>query len=335
MKFVKLGRSGLKVSRLCLGTMTFGKMNDEKEAFAIMDRAQELGINFFDTSNNYGGGVGYRGRVETILGTWFAQGGGRREKTVLNSKCFMQVEEELDGPNDADGTSAYKIRRSLERSLQRLRTDHLEMYTIHHVDRDVTYDEIWGTYEALINQGKVFYAATSNFAGRDLVKAQYEAKNRHFFGIIAEQHKYNLNCRLPELEVLPAARDMGIAMMTYSPLSGGFLGENALNPKPGTRAAGNNLYSDFMGDYSVGIYQDRIVKFDLLCKKIGEKQSDVALAWLLHNPMVDVPIIGPRTLEQLENTMHALEIELDDEILKELDEIFPGPGCEAPRAYAW
>jgi len=333
MKYVNLGSSTMKVSKLALGTMTFGKMNTEEESFAIMDRARELGITYFDTANNYGGGIGLRGRVELMIGKWFKQGDKRRESIILASKFGLEVEDETDGVNDAMGLSAFKMRRSLERSLQRLGTDHLELYTMHHGDREVNWDEIWGCYENLIAQGKVYYAGSSNFSTWELCRAKFEAEKRHFQGMIVEQHKYNLFCRLPELEMFPGAKSLGIGIAAYNPICGGYLSENALNPKPGTRAASDNIYSRVMGVYNQGKYRDQLVAFDKLCKEAGLLQSDVALAWVCQNPYVNVVVIGPRTLEQLERSVKAAELKLDDDFLKALDEIFPGPGGEAPKAY--
>ncbi len=335
MEYVKLGNTGLKVSNLCLGTMTMGSMNDEKEAFRILDAALDSGITFFDTSNHYGGGVGHRGRVETIMGKWFAQNPGKREKVVLNTKSYYTMEDESDGPNDAFGMSAYKIYRSFERSLKRLNTDHVEMYMLHHAVDDANWDELWGAYENLVNQGKTYYVASSNHGARHIVKAYYEAKKRNFLGFVAEEHKYNLFCRLPELEVIPACNDLGIAFMAYAPLAGGYLGENALNPKPHTRSAGGTIYTPSMGDYSVGPYREQLIAFDKLCKELGAVQSDVAQAWILNNPAVTISIIGPRTEEQLMKSVQASEMKLDEDTKKRLDEIFPGPGGAAPEAYSW
>lgn len=333
MEYVRLGRSSLKVSKLCLGTMTFGKMNEVEDAFAIMDRARELGINYFDTANTYGGGIEVHGRVEQILGKWFGQGGGRRESTILSTKFCLPMYDDTNGVNDEMHLSAWKLKRELERSLKRLETDYVDIYYMHHIDRGACWEEMWGAYENVIAQGKVIYAGTSNFAAWDLVRAQYEAKMRGFMGTMIEQHKYNLFCRLPELEVMPACEAMGINFSVYNPLSGGYLAENGLNPRPGSRAAGNNIYTQVMGEYNTGIYREQLVAFDKLCKEVSIRQSDMALAWVCMNPMVGTVVIGPRTMEHLENSVKAAELKLDDSIMKRLDEIFPGPGGDAPRAY--
>jgi aryl-alcohol dehydrogenase-like predicted oxidoreductase len=327
MKFTYLGRTGMKVSRLCLGTMNFGTYTDEKDAFRIMDKALDLGINFFDTANVYGGDN--KGRTEEIIGRWFAQGGGRREKVILATKVYGTMRDEKDGPNDEPGLSAYKIRRHLEGSLRRLQTDHVELYQMHHVDRGTPWEEIWGAFEAVVNQGKVYYIGSSNFAGWHLAKAQAEAAKRNFLGLVSEQHKYNLLCRLPELEVLPASQELGLGVIPWSPLAGGLLGGNALNPSSGSRSAqGRNAQA-------AEEIRPQLEAFRDLAKEMGEKEADIALAWLLANPAVTAPIIGPRTEQQLEESLGALEIDMSPEVMQKLDQIFPGPGKPAPEAYAW
>ena len=325
MEYTKLGRSGLLVSRLSLGTMNFGNVTDEKESFAIMDRALDAGINFFDTANVYGGAGGH-GRTEEIIGRWFAQGGGRRERVVLATKVYGDMENEVDGPNGPRGLSAYKIRRHLEASLRRLQTDHVELYQMHHVDRTVGWEELWGAFEAAVNSGKIDYIGSSNFAARDLVKAQYEAKARHFLGLVSEQHKYNLLCRLPELEVLPAALEHGIGVIPWSPLAGGLLGGHAFEQRSGARAN-----ADRLDDATRKQLQD----FSKAAHEAGLPEADLALAWTLHHPAVTAPIIGPRNVGQLDDALRVVGLDLQDDLLSRLDEIFPGPGGEAPQAYAW
>jgi aryl-alcohol dehydrogenase-like predicted oxidoreductase len=326
MKYSYLGRSGLKVSKLCLGTMNFGVDTDEQEAFRIMDAALDAGINFFDTANVYGWREN-SGRTEEIIGRWFAQGGGRREKVVLATKVYGDMHDVNDGPNRDGGLSAYKIRRHLESSLRRLQTDHIELYQMHHVDRNVSWDELWEAFQIPVYQGKIGYVGSSNFAGRDLVKAQYEAKARHLMGLISEQHKYSLLCRLPELEVLPAAEELGIGVIAWSPLDGGLLGGNALVPAEGSRRANNQE--------RVSKHRPQLEAFAALCEELGESEANVALAWTLVHPAMTAPIIGPRTLKQFEQSLRVVDIQFDDDTLKRLDDIFPGPGGAAPRAYAW
>lgn len=323
MTYVKLGRSGVKVSRICLGTMNFGPVTDERTSFAIMDRALELGINFFDTANVYGWKKG-EGVTEQIIGRWLAQGGGRRDKIVLATKVYGTMG---DGPNDAK-LSAVHMRKACEDSLRRLQTDRIDLYQMHHIDRETPWEEIWQTYETLVLQGKVIYAGSSNFAAWQIVQAQHAARERHFMGLVSEQSKYNLLARTIELEVIPACRAYGIGIIPWSPLAGGLLGGAVAQAKEGRRAS-QHVQEALVKE------RDRIAKFEQLCARLGEEPANVALAWLLQNPAVTAPIIGPRTVEQLEKSIQALEVHLDEEVMKELDALFPGPGGEAPEAYAW
>ncbi len=331
MKYTYLGKSGMKVSRLCLGTMNFGPKTEEKEAFAIMDRALEAGINYFDTANSYGkgGDTGYYGLTEEMIGNWFSLGGKRREKVVLATKVYDEIEDENDGPNGGRGLSAYKIRRHMEGSLKRLKTDHVELYQMHHIDRNVTWDELWGTMEMLVNEGKAYYIGSSNFAGHHIAYAQAMAEKRNFLGLICEQHKYSLLNRIPELEVIPAAKAHGLGVVAWGPLGGGMLSGHVLNGETQNgRTAG----------MAAGLSEEKknqLKEFHKLCEEMGEKDANVALAWLLSNSAVTAPIIGPRTVSQLNDALRAVEIEMTEDVLKRLDEIFPGPGGEAPEAYAW
>src|SRR5262245_61036085 len=213
MQYVRLGRTGLQVSRLCLGAMNSGPRTSEADSAAIMDRAVELGINFFDTANVYGWKRG-EGVTEQIVGRWLAQGGRRRERIVLATKVFGRMG---DGPNDVH-LSAYHIRRACDDSLRRLGTDRIDLYQLHHVDRDTPWDEIWQAMEQLVAAGKVLYVGSSNFAAWHLALAQSAASARHLLGIVSEQSLYNLNARTLELEVIPACRGLGVGVIPYSPL---------------------------------------------------------------------------------------------------------------------
>jgi len=323
MEFTQLGRTGLKVSRLCLGTMNFGPQTTEADSFAIMDKALDLDINFFDTANVYGWKMG-EGITEGIVGRWFAQGGGRREKTVIATKVFGRMGT---WPNQSR-VSALSIRQSVEGSLKRMQTDYIDMYQMHHIDRNTPWEETWQAMETLVQQGKVLYVGSSNFAGWHLAKAQEAAKARHFMGLVSEQSLYNLKDRMVELEVLPACKDYGLGVIPWSPLAGGLLGGVLQKIKEGRRA-------DEDTQKDVKKYRKQLEAWEKFCKQMGEKPADVALAWLLANPVVTAPIIGPRTLEQLTGALRALKIKLSKAEMKKLDEIWPGPGGEAPEAYAW
>jgi aryl-alcohol dehydrogenase-like predicted oxidoreductase len=288
-----------------------------------MDKALELGINFFDTANVYGWKTG-EGITEQIVGRWFAQGGGRREKTIIATKVFGRMG---DWPNQSR-LSALHIRHAVEGSLRRMRTDYIDLYQMHHIDRNSPWEEVWQAMETLVQQGKVLYVGSSNFAGWHIAKAQEAAKARHFMGLVSEQCLYNLKDRTSELEVLPASRDYGMGVIPWSPLAGGLLGGILQKIKEGRRAN-----EDTQKD--VKKYRVQLEAWEKFCKQMGEKPADVALAWLLANPVVTAPIIGPRTAEQLTGSLRALKIKLNKDSMKKLDEIWPGPGGEAPEAYAW
>ncbi len=326
MEYTHLGRSGLSVSRLCLGTMNFGPETSEPDSHAIMDRAHEHGINFFDTANVYGFGEN-KGWTESIVGRWFAQGDGRRDRTVIATKLYGSM---TDWPNDTF-LSALNIRRACDASLRRLQTDHIDIYQMHHVDRSTPWDEIWEAMEVLRQQGKIIYVGTSNHAGWHITKAQETARRRNFFGLVSEQSLYNLMQRTVELEVLPAARDYGVGLIPWSPLASGLLGGVLRKQREGQ---GSRSVSGFASQM-LERHHDSVEAYETFCDELGERPADVALAWLLHQPGVTGPIVGPRTMEHLDGSLRALQIDLDDTALKRLDEIFPGPGGPAPEAYAW
>lgn len=323
MEYIQLGRTGLKVSRLCLGTMNFGPKTTEEVSFAIMDKAHDLGLNFFDTANVYGWKTG-EGWTEQIIGRWLAQGGGRREKTVLATKVYGKMGE---WPNQSR-LSALSIRQGVESSLKRLQTDYIDLYQMHHVDRDTPWEEIWQAMEVLVRQGKILYVGSSNFAGWHIAKANEIAKSRHFLGLVSEQCLYNLKARTAEMDVIPACRDYGLGVIPWSPLASGLLA-GALGKEQSGRRAEEGVSKE------IEKYAKQLSQYEEFCKQLGEKPADVALAWLQANPVVTAPIIGPRTLEQLTESLRALEIKLDKEQMEKLDEIWPGPGGESPEAFAW
>lgn len=322
MQYIHLGRSGVKVSRLCLGTMNFGPETSEADSFAIMDRALDLGINFFDTANVYGWKVG-EGWTEQIVGRWLNQG-GRREKIVLATKVFGRMG---NWPNQSR-LSALHIRRACEESLRRLGTDYIDLYQMHHIDRESPWEEIWQAMEQLVREGKVLYVGSSNFAGWHLAQAQELARNRHFLGLISEQSLYNLVERTIELEVIPACNAYGIGVIPWSPLARGLLA-GALKPMTVGRRADEDLKKE------IEKYRPKLEAYETFCQSMGEQPADVALAWLLHQPAVTAPIIGPRTMDQLNGAMRALALTFNADQLTRLDAIFPGPGGPAPEAYAW
>jgi aryl-alcohol dehydrogenase-like predicted oxidoreductase len=323
MKFTHLGRTGLTVSRLCLGTMNFGPLTSEPDSYSIMDSAHESGINFFDTANAYGGAKG-RGTTETIVGNWFAQGGGRREKTVIATKLYAPMG---DWPNEGK-LSALNIRRALDASLKRLQTDYIDLYQFHHIDRRTPWEEIWQAIEVAVNAGKILYVGSSNFAGWHIAQAQAAAAERHFTGLVSEQAIYNLVTRDIEQEVLPAAQHYGLGIIPWSPLQGGLLGGVLRKERDGRRRLEGRAV-----EY-VNRNRDKIQAYEDLCAELGDEPGDVALAWLLQRPGVTAPIVGPRTQEQLDSALRALDITLEDKTLTRLEEIFPGYQT-APEHFAW
>ena len=323
MQHVHLGRSGLRISRLCLGCMNFGPETSEADSYRIMDRALEHAINFFDTANVYGWKVG-EGITEQIMGRWFAQGFGRREKVVLATKVYGRMGE---WPNQAR-LSALHIKRACEDSLRRLRTDYVDLYQMHHIDRETPWEEIWQAMEHLQQQGKVIYVGCSNFAGWHIAQAQEIAKSRRVMGLVSEQSLYNLRDRTIELEVIPACEAYGVGLIPYSPLAGGLLAGVLERTMVGRRAS-EDLRKE------VEQHRPKVEAYEKLCGEMKERPADVALAWLLLQKAVAAPIIGPRTIEQLDGSLRALQITLSSDTLKRLDAIFPGPGGPAPEAYAW
>jgi aryl-alcohol dehydrogenase-like predicted oxidoreductase len=322
MEYTHLGRSGLQVSRLVLGTMNFGPVTPEDESVTIADLALDLGINVFDTANVYGWGTN-RGRTEEILGRWFALGDGRRDKVVLATKVYGSMS---DWPNDRF-LSARNIRHACDASLRRLQTDHIDLYQMHHVDRATPWDEIWQAMETLVAQGKVIYVGSSNFAGWHIAQAQETARARHVQGLVSEQSLYNLAERSVELEVLPAAREYGLGLIPWSPLHGGALGGVIAKEHRGRSAEGRA--AEYLANHRYNLEG-----YEALCRDLGAEPASVALAWLLHQDGVTAPIVGPRTADQLRSALQALSITLDEATLARLDELFPGPG-PAPEAFAW
>jgi aryl-alcohol dehydrogenase-like predicted oxidoreductase len=322
MEYTYLGKTGLQVSRLCLGTMNFGRVTPEKEALKIMDKSLEHGINFFDTANAYGGKKG-EGITEKILGKWFSQDKSIRDKIVLATKVYGEMGS---GINDRR-LSAYHIRKACEDSLSRMKTDHIDLYQMHHIDRNTPWDEIWQAMELLIASGKIIYVGSSNFAGWDLAEACESASKRNILGLVSEQSKYNLFNRFIEREVIHACRYYGIGIIPWSPLEGGLLG-GVLKGSDRKRRDTDEIKNKLKNN------RKKIEEWEKFCKELKEEPANIALAWLMNQTAVTAPIIGPRTSDQLNKSIRAVEIILDEEMLKKLDEIFPPAGI-APQYYAW
>ena len=322
MKYTRLGKAGVKVSKLCLGTMNFGPWTSKEDSFNIMNKAIKLGINFFDTANVYGSEI-HPGFTEEIVGDWIEKS-GNRNNIVLATKVYGKMGT---GIND-NRLSAYHIKKACEDSLKRLKTDHIDLYQMHHIDRETEWEEIWQAMDQLITEGKILYVGSSNFAAWNIAEAHFTSKLRNSFGLITEQSIYNLRNRNIELEVIPAIKRFGLGLMPWSPMSGGLLCGILEKATEGRRTR-EPLQK------SVEKLKPQIEAYENLCREIGQNPADVALAWVLNNPVVTSPIIGPRKVAQLEANVKVLDISLTEEILNKLDEIWPGPGNQAPEAYAW
>ncbi|UNO40402.1 aldo/keto reductase [Streptomyces sp. MST-110588] len=334
MEYTQLGRTGLKVSRIVLGTMNFGPLTNEADSHTIMDAALAAGVNFFDTANAYGSWGGSKGRTEEIIGSWFAKGGGRRDKTVLATKCYanMSPDGQESWPNH-DRLSALNIRRSVDASLKRLGTNYIDLYQFHHVDRHTPWDEIWQAIDVLVQQGKILYAGSSNHAGWHITQANETAARRGSYGLVSEQCLYNLAERRAEMEVIPAAQAYGLGVIPWSPLQGGLLGGALRKEREGVagRTTSGGRAAGALADPAV---RARVQAYEDLADKHGLAPGEMALAWLLTRPGVTGPIVGPRTADQLASALRAVELKLPAELLDALDEIFPGPG-PSPEAFAW
>ncbi|MFI6539958.1 aldo/keto reductase [Nonomuraea sp. NPDC050547] len=332
MEYTHLGRSGLQVGRLALGTMNFGPLTDEATSHRLLDLAVDSGVNLVDTADVYGADANKqvyglepeKGRTEEIIGTWLSKTPSRRDQIVLTTKAYGAM-----GPGVNDiRLSARRLRRACEESLRRLNTDHLDIFMLHHVDRSTPWEEIWAALSLLRRQGKVLYFGTSNHAAWHIVRGQSAAERLGEFGFVVEQSIYSLMRRTIELEVLPACRDLGIGVLPYSPLHGGLL-SGILRKREIARGRAGRAEAGLRED------RDRVERYERLCDEIGEHPAAVGLAWLLHQPGVTAPIAGARTVEQLTLALKALTIRLDEDRLAALDAIFPGPGGPAPEAYAW
>jgi aryl-alcohol dehydrogenase-like predicted oxidoreductase len=321
MKYRRLGRSALQVSELCLGTMNFGHRTSEQDSFSILDEALAQGINFVDTANQYGGHLGV-GVTETLLGKWLAQDRGRRDRIVLATKVHEPMSDDI---NDR-GLSARHIQMACDASLRRLQVEHIDLYQLHHIDRNAPMEEIWQATDRLIAQGKITYVGSSNFPGWKIAQAGETAAARGRLGLVSEQGLYNLLERRAELEVIPASREYGVGLIVWSPLAGGLLAGRSADPD------GRRQSADARAEAAAR--SDQLARFAALCASLGEQPGAVALAWLLRQDGVSSTIIGPRSLDQLTSLLHVPEIGLDAGTLAAIDAIFP-PCGPAPEAYAW
>lgn len=325
MKRARLGKAGITVSRFALGTANFGGPTSAEEARALLDRAVDIGIDLVDTADSYGGDLGRgRGRAEEIIGEWLSSDKTRRSRIVLATKLYARSGT---GPND-EGLSAHHVVRACEASLRRLRTDHIDLYQMHHVDRSTRWEEVWQAMEVLIRDGKILYVGSSNFAGWHIAQASAVAADRKLLGLVSEQSPYHLANRMVELEVLPACDALGVGFLAWSPLGGGLLAGEEHSGAGGRR-------QDARVQQEVARHGEALSRYRAFCQELGEDPGAVALAWALGRAGVTSVILGPRTVAQLDASRHAMAIDLAPEQQARLDAIWPGPGGPAPEAYAW
>lgn len=326
MNYRPLGRSALKVSELCLGTMNFGPRTSQADSFSILGVAMDAGINFIDTANQYGGELGV-GTTETLLGKWLAEDSSRRDQLVLATKVHEPMSDRV---NDR-GLSARHIQMACDESLRRLGVDHIDLYQMHHIDRSTPIEEIWQAMDRLIAQGKITYVGSSNFPGWAIARANEKAIASQRLGLVAEQSLYNLLERRVELEVLPASREYGLGLIPWSPLAGGLL---AGSTKEAASTDKNSRRNSADARSAANAHAEQLNDYQALCATLEETPSAIALSWLLHQPGVTATIVGPASVAQLESVLHVPDIQLSDETLAQLDQIFPACG-PAPEAYAW
>lgn len=322
----ELGRTRLRISRLALGTVNFGGRVEEPEARRLMDHALAQGITLFDTANTYGWRV-HKGYTEEVIGRWLADRPARREQVVLATKVGDAMGS---GPND-HGLSVRNIVAACDASLRRLRTDWIDLYQLHHIDRRVGWDEVWQAMDLLLTQGKVRYVGSSNFAGWDIASAQEAARRRNALGLASEQCVYNLVTRHAELEVIPAASAYGVGVLVWSPLHGGLLGGVLRKTRENTavKSAQGRAVD------ALEHHRNTIAAYEDMCADHGLDPAHVGMAWVLSRPGVTGLVIGPRTEQHVDGALHALRTPLPEPVLARLEELFPpvGRGGSAPDAW--
>jgi aryl-alcohol dehydrogenase-like predicted oxidoreductase len=319
MEHVRLGRSGLQVSRLCLGTMTFGLQSNEATGVAIMDKAAEAGVDFFDTSDAYplGGDLSTRGRTEEIIGRWMA---GKRDRFILATKCFVPM-----GPGPMDGGNSRKhILSAVEASLRRLGTDYIDLYQLHGYDRNTPIDETLSALDDLVHSGKVRYLGCSNFLTYQLVRAIGRSETLRLARFDSVQPRYNLLFRQIEREMLPFCAEDGVGVISYNPIAGGLLSgkhSNTAPPADGSRFALGTAGTMYQERYwHEGMFEtvDAVRK---LADAAGVPMVTLSVAWVLANQAITAPIIGASRPEQLDASLAAADYALDPDLKRQLDDL--------------
>ena len=319
MEHTRLGRTGLQVSRLCLGTMTFGLQCDEPTSVAILDRAADGGIDFLDSSDAYplGGDLSTRGVTEEILGRWLR---GRRDRFIVATKCFAPT-----GPAPFDGGNSRKhIMSAVEASLRRLQTDYIDLYQLHGYDEQTPIDETLGALDDLVHQGKVRYVGCSNFLTYQLVRAVGRTQTLGLARLDSVQPRYNLLFRQIEREMLPYCGEEGIGVIPYNPIAGGLLSGKHVRSAPppeGSRFTLGTAAQNYQDRYWHEREFDTVEVLGQLAGQAGVSLVTLAVAWVLANPAVTAPIIGASRPEQLADSLAALEFTLDSELKEQLDKV--------------
>jgi len=322
MDYKFLGRTGVEVSPLALGCMMFGDRTAPEDSYAIIDRALDAGLNFLDTSNSYG-----RGRSEEVTGEGLARN-GRRNQVVLATKYYIRVGE---GPNMM-GSSRRFIIEQCEKSLRRLKTDWIDIYQQHRPNPGTAIDETLRALDDLVTSGKVRYIGTSTFAAWQVVEALWASERHHLNRFVTEQPPYNIFERRIERELIPMAQTYGIAILPWSPLAAGLLTGKYTHENPSPE---DSRYARWPGRPLerarwVNPVYDAVEQLKPLAEKHGVTLSQFALAWVMHQPGVTSPIIGPRTMEQLEDNLKALEVKLTEDDFKTVDRIVPRGSVVVP-----
>lgn len=315
MNYVSFGKTGIRVSTLCMGTMTFGKEADEQTAVQLMNRALDVGINFFDTANVY-----CKGLTEEIVGRWL---GPHREEIILASKVHFPTS---DRPNDR-GSSRRNILLSVDKTLKRLQTDWLDILYLHHWDADTPIEESLDAVTHLVRQGKVLYCAASNFSAWQTMKALAAAEARFLAPIVGLQPMYNLTKRQAEVEILPVAQSEGLAVCPYNPLAAGLLTGKYQRGESG-RLSESDMYRD---RYKNQQYWDVSERFVQYAAERGHSPAALAIAWVATHPAVTAPILGARTLDQLNDTLGCLDIGLTPEQRAEITALSVDPPLATDR----
>ena len=316
MEYKLLGNTGVKVSQLCMGTMTFGKEADKTASDAIFRLCREAGINFFDCANSYAGG-----ESERILGELIRD---CRDEVVITTKVFNRIGADIN----AGGTSRHHIMASVEQSLKRLKTDHIDLYFLHHFDKDADMDDSLRALDDLVRQGKILYPAASNYAAWQIMKARAISRREGWSPFRCIEPMYNLLKRQAEVEILPMAASEKLGVITYGPLAGGLLTGKYMQAVSTGRFIENKNYPKRYGDAPI---QETVKKFTRFAEEHGYRTAALAVAWVSHHPAVTAPIIGARSTEQLEDSLKALEIDMTPELYQQIGGLSVAPPLATDR----